>query len=527
MWSQFLFEIGHFAISLFAALILFATFLLYFDAWQVGKRFGGLMRAIGFLILSASYLISGSILEASILTVPMISMSKMVTIQLLFRNVGFALILLEQASEKMQSRPKERLSLNAAVLFSIPSIVVHFLSPLLSFLIAILYTLKALVGLERHVKPAASAFFLFALSELLAALAIFRGTTNVTLFQMLAPFGPVWIIQHVLLLLAAFILGKWVSGYLLKQFQPQLFLLFTTLILVIFLITTTVFTSLLLKNIQDETLNQLENDARVLEYALDSKRTEEIADVQAIAQNPEIEANVASNSKDKLGILAEQFLLSKKYSSLLIIDDNGQVIARGEDKDNIGTFLNEDALVKRARLGESVGGVTTTEGVLAPVIALRAAAPIKNREEIIGVVVIGTTIDNTFVDGIRKATGLQASLYGNNVLSATTLLAADGTTRLTGITENNPEITERVLVAGQNYKGGMTIGNTLYFAADVPLFDINNTPVGMIFVGREQIGVLQAASRSIELTFIATAIMLVLSVIPSFFIARYITQQLR
>jgi hypothetical protein len=529
MWSQFFFEIAHFAVSLFAALILFATFLLYFDAWQAKKTLSGFLRALGFFLLSLSYVVSSAILETSLLSVSVFNSGQMNFALLFLRNFGYGFILFELASEKLQKRPKEQLSLNAILIsqISLPLLVIRLLAPFLALMVALFYTIKAMIGLEKHVKPAAGAFVLFAASELLAVSVLFRDTNNVQLYELFAAFGALWIIQHILLLLGSLILGHWVAGYLLKQFQPQLFMMFTTLILCIFLITTTVFTSVLLKNVQDETLNQLENDARVLRYALDSKRTEEIADVQAIAQNPEIQKNVIDKSRQRLGELAEQFLLHKKYSSLIIVDTNGQVIARGEDRDSTGTFLNDDPIVKRALMNLPSGGVTTTDGVLAPVVSLQAAAPIKNGDQIIGAALISTTIDNAFVDGIRSATGLQASLYGNNVLSATTLVAADGTTRLTGISENNPAITESVLVAGDQFKGSVNIGNTLYFAANLPLTDVDNAPIGMIFVGREQVGVLQTASRSIELTFLATAILLMISVIPSFLISRYITQQLK
>ncbi|MEO8581902.1 MAG: cache domain-containing protein [Patescibacteria group bacterium] len=527
MWSQFLFEIAHFATCLFTALVLFATFWLYQDAWKVRKTMRGFLRTCGFLFLSISYVVSSAILEATVLKVSLFSASNMVGLQLFFRNLGYLLIFLELASEKIESRPKTQLSYVALPAMAVSLVAFQVFSPVLALLAAIFYSIKAVIGLEAHVKPAAAAFFLFTVSELLSLLSLFRQTTNVTLFHLLAPFGIIWIAQHVVLLLATLVLGRWVFGYLLKQFEPQLFMMFSALTLAIFLITTTVFTGLLLKSVQDESLNQLESDAKVLQYALDSKRTEGVADVIAIAQNPELEKGVADKTKEQLGMLAEQFLLSKKYSTLLILDDHGQVIARGEDKDNIGSFLNDDSLVKRAKAGEAAGGFITTDGVLAPVITLRAVAPVKTGDQIIGTVVIGTIIDNAFVDGIKKATGLQASLYGNNTLSATTLLAADNTTRLTGITENNQDIIQRVFIAGQNFKGGVTIGNTLYFAADLPLLDTDNTPIGMIFVGREQQEVLQAAGHSVELTFIATAVMLVLSIIPSFFISRHITQQIR
>jgi len=49
----------------------------------------------------------------------------------------------------------------------------------------------------------------------------------------------------------------------------------------------------------------------------------------------------------------------------------------------------------------------------------------------------------------------------------------------------------------------------------------------MLFVGKEQTSVLQAASRSIELTFIVAVTLIVFSMIPAFLIAKYITYQVK
>jgi len=61
----------------------------------------------------------------------------------------------------------------------------------------------------------------------------------------------------------------------------------------------------------------------------------------------------------------------------------------------------------------------------------------------------------------------------------------------------------------------------------LPLKDVDNNPVGMLFVGKPQVGVLQAAGRSIEMTFLVAVILLVLSIIPAYFISKYLTNQIR
>lgn len=529
MWTAYLFEITRFAICLFTALVLFATFWLYLDAWNIKRTPGGFVRCIGFLILSLSFVISAVMMETSLLHQTLFNYFNMDNLQLILRSLGYLGIFVGALwADKLQARPKvEKNEKTFALPFMIiPVVLLHLLPPVLALVVGSFYVIRTTIGLEAHMKKVSAAFFFLAIFETLSLTSLFQNTSNITLYQFVAPFGPLWIFQYFVLTLATLILGKWVFGYLLKQFEPQLFMTLSSLILIIFLVTTTVFTGLLLRNIQSETTRQLHSDVQVLQYALESKRTEATADVQILAQNANLQKHLQEKSRVELANTAEQLLLSKKYTSLIVTDDKGQIVARGEDKENSAGFLASDPLIKRVLTGQALSAFSTTEGVIAPEILLRAAAPIKVNDQLIGAVMIGNAIDNVFVDGMKKATGLEASLYGDNTLSATTLLSSDNKTRLSGVKENNAEIGRTVLDEGKTYSGEVTIGNTQYFAANAPLMDADNNPVGMLFVGREQLGVLQTASRSIELTFIATAIMLVLSFVPSYFISRSIARQI-
>jgi hypothetical protein len=47
----------------------------------------------------------------------------------------------------------------------------------------------------------------------------------------------------------------------------------------------------------------------------------------------------------------------------------------------------------------------------------------------------------------------------------------------------------------------------------------------MLFAGEPQIALLQTASRSIELTFLVSAVLTIASIIPAFAVARYLAAQ--
>jgi hypothetical protein len=521
MWTQFLFENFHFAVSLFTALAFFSIFWLYFDAWTERKTFKEALKIFGFLLLSLSFLAHAILIESASLTVSIVGGELSETIASLLRNLGYALLIVGLITDPLIPKPK----FGALAIQNIA--VAYLLSPILAVTAAWLYLRRATIGLESHTKKVALAFFALAFYELLTVPSLFVGSSNVDIFHLVAPFGPLWITAHVVLLIGAAILVKWAFSYLLKRINTQLFIIFTTTTLSIFLLTTISFTFLLLKNLSDETLTRLNTDVSVLSYALDAKKSEALASASILSQNTSIINALSTKDRTVLAAAAEELLLSRKVQSVVIIDETGQVLARGEERDRIGDSLSGNSLVKRALIGESSASLTTQESALSPLVLVNAAVPIKSAGKVIGVTIVNLSLDNSFLDGIKKVTGLEVGIYGGESLSATTISNLTGTTRPIGIKNSNKDISNTVLLKGEDYSGLINLLNTSYFAVYHPLKDIDNEVVGMLLAGRPGSSIFAAAGRSIELTFLVTVVLMVLSTLPSFYIARYISNQLK
>ncbi len=273
-------------------------------------------------------------------------------------------------------------------------------------------------------------------------------------------------------------------------------------------------------------LSRLETDVKVLNYGLDSRKQQVLSDAVALAQREEFVSLVSQEDKVALATHVQKFLLSKSLSSLIVVDKDGQVLARGEDKERLGDSLSSDVLVRRGLADQEVVSVVVKDGALAPEVLVRAVVPIIFEGNNIGAVITGLKIDNTFVDGIKAATGLEAAVYGHEVLAATTQVSADGKSRWVGTKEQATVVRSTVLEKGESFSGALNILNTPYFVSYIPLKDIDNVVVGMLFVGRPQVTVLAAASRSIEITFILTAGLVVIAIIPAYLISRFIANQL-
>lgn len=578
---QFFGQDIHFVIGLFAALVFFAVFWLYFDAWSVKRKTKDIFRWAGFLLISLSFLVYATTIEKSLLNSSSISNVSQALSQVL-RISGYIAILIGECIDPLQNIPvvkdlaEELRKKNTAKLTlqdqknfeegapestvikqvaSVPSTSLsesdgeqapvnrsqnmafsgfgalvnslYFLLPLGACAVSVMYWRRATKGLERHLKPMAIAFITLTGFEILSLSNLWSNSTNPTISRLVAPFGPIWITNNILLLAVALLVGKWVWQYLTKRFVSQLFMIFVSVVLGTFLITTVCFTYLLLNNVQQSALNNLNTAANVLKYAMNTKDAETLADSETVAENPSVINAVATSNHSQLVDLTNSFLYSKGVSSLIITNNNAEVLLRAENPDSYGDSLSSDSLIRRALIGENASSINTESGILAPTVYIRSATPIRNaQQQIVGAAVVSFMIDNSFVASIKQSTGLDSSIYANNTISATTFLAPDGVTKWTGVKENNKSLDATVLTHGRTYKGTASILNQQYLGVYLPLKNIDNSVVGMLFIGQSSLSILKTANHSIELTFAITAILLVLSIIPAYVIAKRIARQL-
>lgn len=537
----------HFALSLFAALVFFAVFWLYFDAWLAHhtKNLQNTILWVGFLLVSLSFVIYATIVEQTNLGhADTGGLTAVLSSGL--RLVGYAAIIVGQILEPLQKKPEthdiveivkeeeadtpapKAKKLAAAAPFSVSnSFGMVFALPMAALAVAALYFRRATTGIERHLRPMSYAFDFLFLFELLSLTSLFRSTSNPALFDLVKAFGPLWILSLICLLVATIITGQWVWKYLTERFLSQLFMTFTSTILIVFLITTVSFTFLLLRSVQSDALNNLETATSVLNYALSSKNAETQADAEAVAANPAVIQAIASKDHKTLDSLMSTVLEDKKLTSLVITTVDAQVLLRAEDPTRWGDSISSDTLVRRALIGTNSSTVTSQNAVLAPVISIRSVIPVRNSTgQIIGTASASVAVDNAFVDGIKHATGLDSAVYSGNVRSATTLTGPDGTSRILGVKETNQDVQTTVLKQGKTFKGPLDILNRRYLAVYAPLKDVDNTVVGMLFIGQPEVDILQTSTYLISLTFVVSVVLLALAILPAYLLARHISHQL-
>lgn len=516
MWYPFILQNIHFATYLIGAVVCISTGWLYADAWVQSKKAKEFWKVAGYIVLAISFIVSATIIEFGADS----GLSTHVYFSRSLRMMSYLFLSFGLIIDPLQPRPKY----NAAIPLGVFGLTLPL--PILSGSIAFLYMRRATVGLEHHVKPPAASFFVLALHDLVTEAMLFHAKTqNVDIFRLTAPFGPLWILRHIIFALFVVILARWVFGYLIKRFNSQFFLIFTNVTLVAFVLITVSFTFLLMRNLQSDTISKLTTSARVLSYSIDTRLEQQLSDAQALAASPALVASLSQNDTATLFSLAQSYLVSKSLSSVVILDADGKVIARGEDRERIGMSLSDDAIAKKARAGSGASGLAAQEGAFTGKLILVSAAPIGNVTNPAGVVLVGVELGNAFLDGIKDATGLDSSLYIQDTLSATTLEEANAQ-RPIGIKEKNERILTAVLKRKVPSSGEATFLNRGFLVSYLPLVDSADQSIGMLSVAVGQESLLQTAAVSIEATFRVTALLLFLSFLPALWIAKRVSSQL-
>jgi hypothetical protein len=530
MQFQFVLINAHFSLNLFAALVFFAVAWLYFDSWFGHKDIKGAYKPFGYLLLCLSFVVHSTQIEQSLLSNPMLGLETIGLITAVCRISAYILLIIAQVVDPIMPLPsyRRRHAAMAAPVAGASAFMDYlpFTFPFLSATLAFLYLRRATVGLENHLKPISYSFIILTLSEVASLAAVFRNTDIITLANWTSAFGPIWFLEHVLLFAAILVMGRWIWSYLVTRLETQLMMIFTASTLAIFLMTAVFYTSTSLGNQRASALKNLETNVQVLDYTVNSKKAEVLSDAQVIAQNPDVISSIAGKDRVRLAQLTGGNMVAKQQSFLVVVSNSGEVLIRGDDPEKLGGSYSDDPLVRRALAGDNVSSIVTREGVLSPEVSVRAATPVRPDKEVIGVVMVGSNIDNAFVDGLKKATTLESSVYAGNTRSATTFVSADGKSRWIGIKEENVQVKQKVLNEKQAYSGFISILNVPFMAAFSPLEDIEGNSVGMLFVGQPEVAILQAASRSIELTFLVTAALLILSALPSYLISKHIIKQM-
>ncbi len=520
MWISFGLENLRFALHILAGLAFAGVGWLYADAWQGKRRATELFKFLGYYGVAISFFVSAVRVEYNFSTVSVISSLSPYYLSLGAKILGYALIIVGLIVDPFP----QTVGLHMLLPFGIAT-GIGFGLPLFSGAIALLYLYRATYGKEQHLKPIAYSMMAFSLYDLLSYRNLLLQTNNIAVFSLVKPYGPIWIAQNTALFLATFVLGRWIWFYLLKRFQTQLYAIYTISVVTIFLIITVCFTGLLLSQVQTQTLQTLKSSVQMFSFVLETKKTSVIAKAQMLAESSAVREAMIGGSRNAVAQSVARTATLAKENTLLVTNTQGQTLLRSDGREGAQDFFSDDPLVKRALSGKKVASIISKDGALSPDLMVWGAVPVTSDKKVIGAIVVGEVLNSAFLDGVKEKTGYDIVAYAQDRVAATTLSNGSSAGRPVGSKLTDSQVKEAITSRRQTYSGELTFFDSPYYGVVTPLTDIDGDAIGAVGFLIPQLAVLRAAGSSIEYTFFVTTLILACSSIPSFFISKYLSDQ--
>jgi len=501
MLLTFWFNNFHFALEFFGAVVFFILSWLSFDAFLVKKEFKTFSRGLGFLFFASWEIINSLNLNLDFYWI----------IVSFFYIAGLFFILLNLWLEKPPQRPVFQ-----AVIFlpTIPVILwgTHIIATIFLVFVTVLAVIRLKGEAQKLLKSFAIAFALLTAASFLAVLTAKTGQQDYF-----------WLAEHALKFAAFSFLAYWGWQYLKLRLKEEMILIFIGMALLISIIVTFTFSAILLTNMENEAELNLVSNVKVLEYTFSRMKNEALATAQFFAENEEIKNLLSEKDFSAMEKTAENLMAGKTMDFLTIADEDGEVILRTHSLTAKGDNIKEEAAGAKAFGGADYA---TIEPTAAEGMSIRAAAPVYDSEnKIAGVIVTGFIIDNAFVDKIKKNTGLEASIYSRDALSATTIAGADEKTRNIGAKQTDPEIIKQVLEQGKGITQRTTIFSRPYLASYLPLKNAEGKIIGMLESSRLQTELAETAAGANRLTLLITIIITLIILMPVYLLSKKITEE--
>jgi hypothetical protein len=501
MWTSFWFNNIHFALEFFGAAILFALSWLAFDTYLIKKEFKTLARCLGFLFFAIWQIVNSLNVSGDLILL----------IAVILYLLGLFFILFNLYSEKPLARP------TFAIVLILPAITsllwqFHIFATIILLVITLFAIKRYQQEFQKTLKPFWLAFSFLTVASIFSIFSAKLGGQNYP-----------WIAEHTLKLAGFIFLTLWGWQYLKARLKEELLLIFVGMALFIAIIVTFTFSAILLQNMENEAKTNLSSNVKVLNYSFLRMKSEALSAAQIFAENKDVVSALEKNDFAKLEQTAQELMADKQMAFLTIANQSGEVILRAHSLTAKGDNIKDEKAGGRALQGISYATIESTPNEK---FSIRGAAPVYDpKNNLLGVVITGFIIDNTFADQIKKSTGLETTIYQGNTVQATTIFDSEGKTRNTGLKQTDPKVIQQVINEGKSITLGTTIFSKPYLVAYLPLKNTEGEIIGMFQASRYQAQIAQTASDTNRLTLFITIIIAIMALVPAYLIVKKVSEE--
>ena len=487
----------HFGIELFGAFAFFIASWLLFDAYLIKKSKLNLWRTVGFLLVAIWFVFHALGIETNIL----------LGLGLFIYFAGLIAILFSYWLDKLPSRP---VFSGIIILPALAGVLVYFNSVafVILALISVILIKRYFRNVDRMSKWLAIGFILLTLATLIS---VFVQTESPNLL---------WIVEHSLRLIAFVVITGWVWQFLRLRAREQTLISFVATAMLISLLVTMTFSTLLLRQIEAGARSSLSTDAKVFNFYLDSLQNQALAQNQLVANNEDLVFSLRTRNVGELEKVATDLMNSLELGFLTVADANGNVLIKAHFPSSQGDNILAEQVGAEALEGRAA---TTIEMVETEGFSIRAGAPVFDRGRIIGAVISGFLLDNFLVDNLEKITGLETTIFADEEIVASTIVGPDGKTRIQGIKLTDQRVKNKVITRGEEFVGQVKFLGKETLGAFLPLKNLEGRVVGILATTKTQIELVRAANATNRLTVLVVLIIVIGLIVPLYRFSKFLT----
>lgn len=485
------------AVKLFSALVFFVIGWLALDSFVARRDSSTGTRMVGFMLMAAVQLI-GAFQPANDLVLYFVHSTYL---------VGLSLVALSYIIHQLRMR-------SVATLAVVPIYFAPFalaFASLEGILLLIIAGLAYRQFSTEHDKSSAHLSGGFALLAVATMIHFFAA--GYELSALLIGFS------YLLELAAMIILFSWVWKFLAFRMREEIVIIFIAMALMISTIVTVAFSTILIKNVADNSLANLTTSVKVMDLVIAKQQEEALAKVGLIADDDNTSRQVADADFSNLYTRLAGQLSDHKLDFLIVTDEVGQVVQSLPQSHVAGDSFRQSTVGQVALFGEKI----VTIDRLNDQLAVMAAAPLMVGDRVVGMVVGGFLLDNSFVAQINDVTNLESSIYYGAERVASTEKGLDGVTSLVGISETNKVVLSKVLTDGENVSIHNMIDSRPYLTSYLPLRDADNQIIGMLSASQSEQSIINLAARTNQLTFLIISVLLLIMILPLYLVTRRLT----
>ena len=271
----------------------------------------------------------------------------------------------------------------------------------------------------------------------------------------------------------------------------------------------------------DESRQEVARLAGLVQSHVDDEARKLAVAAQMTAARQDLAEAISRGDTAVVQKLGKDIMRDSRISLITIADKEGKVVGRGHS-DKAGDSVLSQSNVRKALGGEVSTGIE--EGTVVK-FSMRAGAPVKLADKIVGSVTTGTDLtsaDHAFVEKLKKEFGTECTIFQGDT-RVTTTLTKDGQ-RAVGTRMDNAKVLDTVLARGQQFQDVNTILEKEYDTAYWPVKDHTGKIAGMLFIGKDR-GSMNGTLRNAMLTvFVVVLLVGAVMVAAGMFIARSVTR---